>query len=31
MAEVAQQSDVKAVDGLANAYQDLSSEIGKVI
>jgi len=31
MAEVAQQSDVKAVDGLASAYQDLSSEIGKVI
>jgi len=31
MAEVAQQSDVKAIDGLANAYQDLSSEIGKVI
>lgn len=30
-AAVAQQSDVKAVDGLASAYGQLSSEIGKVI
>jgi len=31
MQEVAYKSDVEAVDGLAQAYQQLSSEIGKVI
>ena len=31
MAEVAFKSDVEAVDALAKSYQDLSSEIGKVI
>ena len=31
MAEIAYKSDVEAVDSLANAYRDLSKEIGKVI
>ena len=31
MVEVAQRSDVQAVDALAQSYKDLTQEIGKVI